>query len=105
MYELFISGILRNKQREKGKWYIPAGIDGISIMINEPFSIEDVFYFFDQHGIYYNPDILYIAYRKLNNQDIDRLREMQVPEFNDLYNGIKYISELPKKQEKSKKKK
>ena len=104
MYELFISGILRNKEREKGKWYIPQGINGISIMINEPFSINDIFHHLDQHGIYYNPDILYIAYRKLNNQDIQRLREMEIPEFTDLYQGIKYISELPKKQEKTKKK-
>ncbi|MFP3317487.1 MAG: hypothetical protein RXN79_03745 [Candidatus Nanopusillus sp.] len=104
MYELFISGILRSKAREKGKWYIPAGINGISIMVNEPFSINDVLYYLDQHNIYYNPDILYIAYRKLNQQDIERLREMQIPEFSDLYQGIEYISELPKKQEKSKKK-
>jgi len=105
MYELFISGILRSKQREKGKWYIPQGLNGISIMINEPFSINDVFHYLDQRGIYYNPDILYIAYRKLNPEDIYRLREMQIPEFNDLYQGIEYISELPKKQEKPKKKK
>jgi len=105
MYELFISGILRSKQREKGKWYIPDGIDGISIMINQPFSIDDVFYYLDQKGIYVNPDILYIAYRKLNQQDIDRLREMEIPEFPDLYKGIEYISELPKKQEKPKRKK
>jgi len=104
MYELFISGILRNKEREKGKWYIPAGITGISIMVNEPFSINDVFNYLGQHGIYYNPDIVYIAYRKLNNQDIERLREMQIPEFMDLYQGIEYISELPKKREKTKKK-
>jgi hypothetical protein len=104
MYELFISGILRSKVREIGKWYIPAGINGISIMVNEPFSINDVLYYLDQHEIYYNPDILYIAYRKLNQQDIERLREMQIPEFSDLYQGIEYISELPKKLEKSKKK-
>jgi len=105
MYELFISGILRNKERGKGKWYIPMGISGISVMINEPFSINDVFYYLDQMGIYYNPDIVYIAYRKLNNQDIDRLREIKIPEFTDLYQAIEYISELPKKQEKAKKKK
>jgi len=104
MYELFISGILRNKERQKGKWYIPAGINGISIIVNQPFTIEDIFYYLDQHGIYYNQDILYIAYRKLNQQDIDRLREMQIPEFLDLYQAIEYISELPKKQEKKQEK-
>jgi len=105
MYELFISGILRSKAREKGKWYIPAGITGISVMVNQPFTIDDVFYYLDQHDIYYNPDIVYIAYRKLNQQDIDRLREMHIPEFSDLYEASEYISELPKKTEKSKKKK
>jgi len=105
MYELFISGILRSKAREKGKWYIPAGINGISIMVNQPFTIDDVFHYLDQHDIYYNPDIVYIAYRKLNQQDITRLREMKIPEFSDLYEASEYISTLPKKTEKSKKKK
>jgi len=104
MYELFISGILRSKNREKGKWYILQGITGISVMVNQPFTIDDVFYYLDQYDIYYNPDIVYIAYRKLNNQDIDRLREMKIPEFNDLYEASEYISTLPKKTEKSKKK-
>jgi hypothetical protein len=104
MYELFISGILRSKARERGKWYIPSAINGVSIMVNQPFSINDVFDYLDMHGIYYNPDIVYIAYRKLNNQDIDRLREMNIPEFPDLFEGIEYISELPKKAEKTRKK-
>ena len=105
MYELFISGILRSKQREKGKWYIPAVLDGISMMINQSFSIDDVFYYLDEKGIYANPEILYIAYRKLNQQDIDRLREMKIPEFSDLYEAIEYLTTLQRKTEKSKKKK
>ena len=105
MYELFISGILRNKEREKGKWYIPAGINGISIIVNQPFTVDDVFYYLDENGIYVNRDILYIAYRKLNQQDIERLREMKIPEFPDLYKGIEYISTLPRATEKAKKKK
>jgi hypothetical protein len=104
MYELFISGILRNKERKKVKWYIPAGITGISVMVNEPFSIDDVFYYLDEKGIYTNSEILYIAYRKLNPQDIERLREMKIPEFPDLYEAIEYLTTLPKKSEKLKKK-
>jgi len=105
MYELFISGILRSKKRTKKKrWYIPEGLKGIDVMVNQTFNIDDVFFYLDKENIYTDKDILYIAYRKLNPQDIDRLKSMKIKEFDDLYSAIEYIASLPKKREEEKKK-
>jgi len=99
MYELYLNGIIRSKKREKGKWYIPQGIEGISVMVNQPFNIDDVFYYLDKNGIYVNKDILYIAYRKIDKQDTERLTEMKIPAFKDLFDATEYIATLPKKKE------